>query len=556
MKHSALKWVKVTIDDSLKQTRQALEQFVENPNDTAPLQQCVGWLHEVRGVLSMMELQTAALLVQEVEHTIQALLNSQIDNNEKTYDVLMRALVQLPNYLDHLAIVKSDIPLALLNLLNSLRTLRQQKALSAINLFTPDIHTPIPLGKAAKLPDDKFKAFMKQMFAAYQKGLAVLIKHPKQADGPKYLYSVMQRLQQATGAAPVTHVWWITEAILEALLQKGLEVSNSIATLLKQIASLLKQLAENGHAALNTPPPKSLLINLLYYCAQARSKGKHLALVKETFHLDDYFPSEAQLQVAHLIFSGPDIELMNTIVTLLKDDFARVEETLDIFNRADSPSVSELAPLVDILRNMAYTLGILGLTVQSESMLAQAQAIETLTQNTEPPELATLLVIANALLKIDAALDILAVQGVHARQRLQQSLDTDFSETPQFKIVLTAVVNEAKTELAQVVQPLVSFIDNREMTQELQDVPIHLSLIQGFLSMVSHEKAAKLLTLCSQYIEKTFIQAANVPGEEKLKALADVLLSMELYLDTIAGNPMDARDILDLTQKRLTILVN
>ncbi|MEN9461636.1 MAG: hypothetical protein RIS84_1656, partial [Pseudomonadota bacterium] len=53
MKHAALTWVKVTIDESLKQTRQALEQFVENPNETAPLQQCVLLLHEIRGVLSI-----------------------------------------------------------------------------------------------------------------------------------------------------------------------------------------------------------------------------------------------------------------------------------------------------------------------------------------------------------------------------------------------------------------------------------------------------------------------------------------------------------------------
>jgi len=42
-----------------------------------------------------------------------------------------------------------------------------------------------------------------------------------------------------------------------------------------------------------------------------------------------------------------------------------------------------------------------------------------------------------------------------------------------------------------------------------------------------------------------------VPEEEKLKALADVLISLELYLDTLAGNPMDAKDILDMTEKRL-----
>ena len=37
-------------------------------------------------------------------------------------------------------------------------------------------------------------------------------------------------------------------------------------------------------------------------------------------------------------------------------------------------------------------------------------------------------------------------------------------------------------------------------------------------------------------------------------SLADILIGIELYLDTLAGNPMDTKDILDGTEKRLLIL--
>ena len=73
----------------------------------------------------------------------------------------------------------------------------------------------------------------------------------------------------------------------------------------------------------------------------------------------------------------------------------------------------------------------------------------------------------------------------------------------------------------------------------------------GFLSVVSHKRAAQLLAQCNKYIEDVFIKEATVPAEDKLKALADVLISLELYLDTLAGNPMDADEILDVTEKRL-----
>jgi chemosensory pili system protein ChpA (sensor histidine kinase/response regulator) len=169
----------------------------------------------------------------------------------------------------------------------------------------------------------------------------------------------------------------------------------------------------------------------------------------------------------------------------------------------------------------------------------------------KPSDLNALLEVANALLKISAALDVVAVQGVHARPRLQQDVDTQFWDTPQFGIVLNVVVTEAKTELAQVIEPLVNFISNNVHDESLVEVPNRLKQVQGFLSIASHDRAAKLLARCNQYIHKVFIKEATVPEEEKLKALADVLISLELYLDTLAGNPMDAKDILDMTEKRL-----
>jgi hypothetical protein len=555
MKYSALTWVKATIDESLKQTRQALEQFVEYPSDTAPLQQCVFLLHEIYGALSVLELTTAALLVQDVELTIKSLLQGKIENNESTYDVLMRALIQLPNYLDHLAIVQHDMPLALLPLLNNLRALRSQKPLGHNSFFTPDLSVAIPHKKAASLPNDKFKNYMQQMRVAYQKGLAVIIKNPKRpVDGLKFIYNVMQRLQQVTGNAPVSRVWWVTEGIIEALLQKGIEINKPLLNVLKQLDALINQAVQQGNAARQAVPPKAFLTNLLYFAAVARSKGKQITAVKKTFQLNDYLPDQSTLMAAKLMFAGPDIELMKIVVTLLKDEFAHVEETLDIFNLADNPLPTELSPLVIRLRNMANTLGLIGLKVQRQSILKQASLILDISEGRKPPDFPVLLKMANALLKIYAAVDILGVQGVHAKQRLQQSPETEFSETPQFGLVLSVVVNEAKTELSQVIQPLVTFIDTERQDDDLLEVPSRLKQVEGFLAILSHQRAAKLLAQCNQYIEKLFIKKSFVPSEEKLKALADVLIGIELYLDTLAGNPMDADDILDVTEKQLSVL--
>ncbi|KHD08927.1 hypothetical protein PN36_18350 [Candidatus Thiomargarita nelsonii] len=552
----ALTWLKTTIDDNLKQTRQTLEQFVEYPSETTLLEQCILWLHETSGALKVLELETAVLLVQELELCIKSLQAGSIENNETTYALLMRALIHLPNYLDHLAIVQRDIPLALLPLLNELRAYRSETPLAANHLFTPDLSIAIPHSKTVSLSNDKLKEYMQKMRVAYHKGLATIVKTPKQpTEGLKFLHTVLQRLQQVTGNSPVSKVWWVTEAIVEALLQKGLDINKSVFNLLKQLDTLINQIVQQGNTALRAEPPKTLLTNLLYFAAYARSNGTQITAVKTTFQLNDYVPSESRIAAAKLIFAGPDIELMEQVVTLIKDDFVRVEETLDIFNRAEEPSVTELSPLVEKLNQMANTLELLGLTQQSQSMQTQAKLILDISEGVQIPEFSTLLEIANALLKIDATVDMLAVQGVHAKQHL--SPDTEFYHTPQFGIVLNEAVDFATKELAEIIQALVTFLETGIADDEnLLKVPERLKDVEGFLSISSHERAAQLLVQCHQYIERVFIEESTIPEEEKLQALADVLIGIELYLDTLAGNPMEAETLLSVISEQLSVISN
>ena len=54
--YTTLKWVKNEIDESLDQTRQALEAFVENSDDSTQIRFCATYLHQVYGTLQMVEI--------------------------------------------------------------------------------------------------------------------------------------------------------------------------------------------------------------------------------------------------------------------------------------------------------------------------------------------------------------------------------------------------------------------------------------------------------------------------------------------------------------------
>lgn len=557
MNYSALTWVKASIDENIEQTRQALGQFVEESSDTSALEECGNLLHEIYGVLNVLDLQTAALLVQEIESVMKSIQTGETENSESTYEVLLAALIQLPNYLDHLVIVQRDISLALLPVFNRLRTLRQKEALTAKDLFTPKLFVSIPEQKLVKIPDEKLKELMQKMRAAYQKGLAAIVKTPKEPTaGLKFLYTVMQRLRQATGTAPISNLWWVTEGILEALLQKGLQINKSIFNLLKQLDTLINQVAQHGNAALRAAPPKALLTNLLYVAGHARSDGKQIKAIKTTFQLNDYLASETEIAAAKLTFEGPDIELMKTLVVLLKEDLARVEETIDIFNPEDhSDDMAELKSLVTILVKISNILELLGLKVESNSLQTQASLILDICEDRHKMTDSTFLEIVEALLKTRNSIEILGQQGLHARERIEESAAADFSTTASFDIVRDEAIKYATAEILEVIEYFSNFVETNTADEHLSTVPKHLKQVEGLLSILSCEQAAKLLERFSQYIKDVLLKEGIVSADKKkLDALAEVLIGIELYLETIVGHPMDADALLSLMNDQLSVI--
>ena len=96
------------------------------------LQRCRAELAQVQGVLRVMEIHGAALLAEEM-HQVTRYLQATAEerkNQAEALDALMRAMVQLPGYLDRVLAGGRDLALVLLPLLNDMRAVRGSPLLS------------------------------------------------------------------------------------------------------------------------------------------------------------------------------------------------------------------------------------------------------------------------------------------------------------------------------------------------------------------------------------------------------------------------------------------
>ncbi len=73
-----------------------------------------------------------------------ALLDDTVKQRDEAYSVLMRGMVQLPDYLERVQSGHKDIPIVLLPLLNDLRACRGDNLLTESALFSPDLLADLP----------------------------------------------------------------------------------------------------------------------------------------------------------------------------------------------------------------------------------------------------------------------------------------------------------------------------------------------------------------------------------------------------------------------------
>ena len=140
MSHAALGWVKPELDETLRQVRNEVEYYAEDPADASRMRICAGYLHQVQGTLRMVELYAPAMVAEELEQLANAIGDGRVADRDEACATLMRGSVLLPDYLERLQNGHRDIPIVLMPLLNEIRAARGEEGVhdSVLLAFAPD----------------------------------------------------------------------------------------------------------------------------------------------------------------------------------------------------------------------------------------------------------------------------------------------------------------------------------------------------------------------------------------------------------------------------------
>jgi chemosensory pili system protein ChpA (sensor histidine kinase/response regulator) len=548
----ALEWVKGEIGETLKQARQALEAFVENPQDPTRMRFCLTYVHQVHGTLQMVEFYGAALLAEEMEQLAKALMEGRVANQGEALEVLMQAILQLPVYLDRIQTARRDLPMVVLPLLNDLRAARGEKLLSETSLFSPDMSVRLPAlpeGSMARLRTAELPVLLRKLRQMLQMALVGVIRNQDLATNLGYMARVFARLESLCKDAPLGGLWQIASGMVEGLANGSVVNGTSVRTLLRQVDKELKRLVEQGADGINQSAPDELTKNLLFYVAKAPAQSPRIRVLKEQYRLDEALPDNEVVDEERARLAGPDRDAMRSVVAALCEELVRVKDSLDLFVRSDRSQPGELDALLAPLKQIADTLAVLGFGQPRKVILDQIDVIHGLSLGQREANDAVLMDVAGALLYVEATLAGMVGPSDDSQNEQSHLPTTDVAQIHQL------VIKEARNGLEQAKDAIIEFIASQWNHEHLARVPELLTQVRGGLAMIPLQRAADLLNACNRYIQEQLLARKAVPNWQSLDTLADAITSVEYYLERLAEDHGTQGDlILDVAEESLETL--
>ncbi|HMH30264.1 MAG TPA: Hpt domain-containing protein [Steroidobacteraceae bacterium] len=557
--HLVAKELAATLNDA----RASLEAYAERPDQRALLEKCADQLHSAHGVLRLVEVYGAALLAEEMEHVTRYLLSSGNDQKRQVdgLDALMRAMVQLPTYLERVLSGGRDLALVLLPLLNDLRSVRGSPLLSEgtlllLNLKSDQNAAPQSLTQGEQ--SISVAQWARRLRPRFQIGLLGYIRGERTVQNLEILAKVTEKLEQVATTQPVFQLWWVVGAILEAVRANGLEGSATLKRLLGQADRQIKALYELGEARYCEDPPIDLLNNLLYYVARATTTGGRISAVRASFKLAELLPVDDTIEQERESLSAPSVKLMRTVAAAIKEDLSKVKDVLDIFVRRGGGQSAELLPQLELLKKISDTLGVLGLGELRQRVQDEIQALSQIIQDGKPPSEDSLVRVAGVLLSVEDSLDDQLVRLILPVQAAESSADAPVEQDQEFRQVSEAVLRECIVNLARIKEAVSTAVQKPSefSAQGLDNVPQLLRGITAGLLMLGKGRAVALMDAIGKQVRMLIEPGAPPADAIRLERVADAIVSIEYYMETLQNGRTDPWYMLDNAETCLKTLAD
>ncbi|MGD9297577.1 MAG: Hpt domain-containing protein, partial [Chromatiales bacterium] len=528
-----LGWVSNEINNSLVQAKQYLEAYQEH-GDSDDLEACWSQMHHLRNTLIVINLHGASMLTDELEAVLKFLLKRNISGKEEDIlQAIFSGILSLQDYLERIEKGAPDVPVILLPVLNELRASRQKHLLSESAFFSPRLKEMIVRELAEPYEEDgELRRYLVENRSRFHLSL---LKWFQNSDASSGLSVIREILDGAALLAkrPVSRLFTLGAQLASMVWSNPGESSIATKLIIGHIDAIFRTVITSGESGLREKYPVERLRNMLFYIGQSESNSPDILKLKEEYSLD----AELAGKQSHI----PSPATVEAVRGALTSDITELKDVLEIYNRSMVKDNSILKTIVPRLRQVADTVGMLGLGNQRQLLLEHANVINGCLANDAEIEIEFLEKLANDLLGVETVLPDL----FYFKPTEESSASGKLVSEADLQQYTTETMSESLTEVAKVKDLIIKSLGAGEQ-QPLIEVPLLLRRLAGVMRMLNLEHLSGMILQISRHIERHLDDSQALLGnEESVNKLADIVSGLEYYLEVAPYRCRQEREILD-----------
>jgi chemosensory pili system protein ChpA (sensor histidine kinase/response regulator) len=557
IKHSALGWVKKSIDDNLDEATRDLKNYIEG-RDKSLLEGAKKRFDVIQGVLTMAEQYGAAMLVEEMVSLCEFISKQESAGKKQgnqVFEVLLRAVLQLPDYLKRIQSGHRDILFAILPLLNDIRSIKKQDLFSEKLLFLPDLSMHRDDAEIDAIDDhanDASKQLIKKLRPTFQLSLLNVIKDNEVDENLKRFERIFDVLEERSSSEQVARIWWIIGALVESLSRHQLELGVSIKNLLGKVDALFRVLLIIGERGVLKRQPIELIKNFLYYIAQPECDGPKSQAIKTAYRLEEFLPNEADRDQLQNNIASPNQALLKTVSESVSNDIETVKATLEIYVNGDLSDAQKLCDIPHALHVISDTLVMIGFGEQRQIIEAQIITVTKILNDELKPDEEKMLAMVLELIQVEQALEQMQNRQSKVEEDDLRS-EEDVSRDLELDNILVAIVTALLDDIQKTKSAILEFVKDPSRSEQMELCVVLMEQSRGALLMLNHERAVAVIDGLIQYMND--YDVVEFMSVNRLDSLSQVIVSLECYLEALGERRTDADTILDLADIQLSKLL-
>lgn len=520
---SSLSVVREELFATMSETQQNLERFLDERDSGTLLQRSVHNLQQIKGILSLVGLAGAEMLAQEMQALAMDIpAGANVECNEQL-SAINNGLHVLHSYLEQLEANWVEMPELLLPAINQLRVAAKQSRLPESYFFSARLNFERPERPPLRQLSDP-AAVLIRLRHLYQLALLSVIKEQNVSAALEAMKRLVLQMDSVDPAAADTTMYWVSAAALESFIDGKLLLNTQRKLLFSRLdREIRQQLGNNQH-----PPSRGLIKDMLYLVALARTSGPLAKEVQAAVNLPSLPFTDQMLAEEYQRMSGPGANVLRSLSLAIQEELGVVKDTVDLIGRR-TVSGESFANLPQVISKLEKTLVMVGLSGASMSLKHHLKVMANWNSpdTVDPDELIQL---ADTVIYIEGLVASLELGQRHAAQVSELS-EAEVFARHQLTEARIVIKGEASNGLLMAKRGITAYVETNGDTNHLENVPSILTQVRGGLWFVGEARAAALVQLCADYIENSMLNASQMPGETALEALADVLASLEYYLE-------------------------